>query len=138
MKEGGAVGRPPLLDGSNYSYWKARMKAFIKALDERAWRSVLSGWTPPTTTDTEGKTIPKPELEWTSEEDKLASYNSKALNAIFNAVDPTQFKQISTCESAKVAWEILQTAFEGTSSVRLSRLQILTTRFETLKISEDI
>ena len=43
LKEGGSVVRPPLLDGSNYSYWKARMKAFIKAQDEKARRAVLNG-----------------------------------------------------------------------------------------------
>ena len=73
------------------------MMAFIKALDERAWRSVLSCWKHSTITNYKGKTSQKLELEWTSEEDKLASYNSKALNAIFNAVDSNQFKLISTC-----------------------------------------
>ena len=41
MKEGGSVQRPPLLDGTNYSYWKARMKAFIKSMDEKAWMAIL-------------------------------------------------------------------------------------------------
>ena len=49
LKEGGSVVRPPLLDGSNYSYWKARMKAFIKAQDEKAWRAILIGWKHPET-----------------------------------------------------------------------------------------
>ena len=66
------------------------------------------------------------------EEDKLANNNSKALNAIFNGVDANQFKLISICEMAKDAWEILQMAHEGTIAVRLSKLQILTTRFENL------
>ena len=107
LKKVGAIGRPPLLDGSNYTYYKAWMKAFINALDEKAWRAVLSGWSHPTVIDTEGKTTPKPKLEWTSEEDKLANCNSKAINAIFNAVNPNQFKLISTCESAKAAWDVL-------------------------------
>ena len=96
LKERGAVERLPLLNHSNYVYWKARMKAFIKTLNEKAWRAVLSGWYHPTVTDTEGKTTPKPELEWTPQEDNLSKYNSIALNAIFNAVDPNQFKLIST------------------------------------------
>ena len=66
------------------------------------------------------------------EEDRLANNNSKALNAIFNRVDANQFKLISTCEIAKDAWEILQMAHEGTVAVRLSKLQILTTRFKNL------
>ncbi|XP_024030940.1 uncharacterized protein LOC112094406 [Morus notabilis] len=70
--------------------------AFIKARDEKAWRSVLNGWKHPITKDAEGKEILKPEGSWNSHEDKLAIYNSRALNAIFNGVDINQFKMIST------------------------------------------
>ena len=52
-------------------------------------------------------------------------------------MDPNQFKHISTCESAKEVWEILFTVCERTSTLRLSRLQILTTKFENLKMHED-
>ena len=123
-----------MLDGSNYAYWKARMKAFIKALIERAWRSILSSCKHSTVTIDLGKTSQKPELESTSEEDKMANYNSRALSVIFNAVDPNQFKLLSTCESAKVAWDVLQTSYEGENTVRLSILQILTTKFENLRM----
>ena len=71
------------------------------------------------------------------EEDRLASCDSKALNAIFRAVDVNQFKLISTCEVAKEAWEILEMAHEGTKAVRLSKLQILTSYFENLRMKEE-
>ena len=48
-----------------------------------------------------------------------------------------QFKLISTCEIAKDALEILQMAHEGTTAVRLFKLQILTTRFENLRMQEN-
>ena len=137
LKEGGLVGRPPLLDGLNYLYWKAKIKTLIKAFDEKAWRAILTRWNHPTTTDNQGETIPKPELEWSAREDNLAMSNLKALNIIFNAVDSNQFKLISTCESAKNTWDVLQTAYEGTDTVRLSRLQLLTTKFENLKRREE-
>ena len=41
-KEGGPVNRPPILDGTNYEYWKARMVAFLKSLDSRTWKAVIS------------------------------------------------------------------------------------------------
>jgi hypothetical protein len=44
---------------------------------------------------------------------------------------------INTCTVAKEAWKILQTAHEGTSKVRMSKLQLLNTKFENLKIDED-
>ena len=49
------------------------------------------------------ESVPKPEVGWTANEDKLANSNSKALNAIFNAVNANQFKLISTRETAKEA-----------------------------------
>ena len=39
------------------------MHAFIKSVDEKAWRSVTKGWKPPTKTDVEGKAVPKDEAD---------------------------------------------------------------------------
>ena len=55
------------------------MRAFFNTLDEKAWKSILAGWSPPTKMDDEGKIVPKTELEWSSKEDKLANNNRKAL-----------------------------------------------------------
>ena len=38
---------------------------------------------------------------------------------------------------AKEAWEILETTYEGTKKVKDTKLQMLTTQFEELKMSED-
>ena len=62
LKEGRSVVCPPLLDGTKYGYWKARMHAFIKSMDELAWKVVLTNWTPPTKKDESGKDVPKSEL----------------------------------------------------------------------------
>ena len=59
IKEGGSASRPSLLYGTNYGYWKERICAFIKSINEKAWRAILQGWKPPIKTDAEGKTIPK-------------------------------------------------------------------------------
>ena len=136
MKEGASISRPPLLDGGNYSYWRARMKAFLKSLDEKAWKAILTGWTHPTTEEADGSSTLKPEERWSVVEERLANSNSKALNAIFSAVDANIFKLIHTCEVAKDAWTILQVHHEGTDTVRMSRLQLLTTKFENLIMEE--
>ena len=43
---------------------------------------------------------------------KAVNFNSKALNALFNAVTNEEFKKISSTEIAKEAWTILQTSYE--------------------------
>ncbi|KAK0570926.1 hypothetical protein LWI29_008583 [Acer saccharum] len=40
MTEGASNSRPPLLKGHNYGFWKLRMKAYIRSIDERAWMTV--------------------------------------------------------------------------------------------------
>ncbi|KAL8456800.1 hypothetical protein ACS0TY_034877 [Phlomoides rotata] len=95
------------------------MRMYIKSIDERAWRSILSGWEPPrTTADADAETTVKRELDWTTEESTLASYNLKALNAIFTSANTSMFKIISNCVSAKDAWDRLQEHCEGSESVR--------------------
>ena len=141
-KEGGSINRPPVLDGTNYDYWKAKMTAFLRSIDNKTWKSIVKGWTPPVKKKiVEGTSTTTAELkeeeDWTPEEDEAALANSKALNAIFNGVDKNMFKLINTCTVAKEAWEILKTAHEGTSRVRMSRLQMLTTQFENLRMSEE-
>ena len=43
---------------------------------------------------------------------EAASFNSKAMNAIFNAVSMKEFKRISNVEVAHTAWNIHQTVHE--------------------------
>src|ERR1044072_1927759 len=117
------------------------MTTFLKSMDNKTWRAIVKGWTPPvvkTTGESSTTTIEyKKEEDWTKEEEEEAWANSKALNAIFNGVDKNMFRLINTRVVAKEAWEILKTAHEGTSRVRMSRLQMLTTQFETLRMGED-
>ncbi|KAK2415413.1 gag-protease polyprotein [Trifolium repens] len=133
----GSINRPPVLNGSNYDYWKARMIAFIKFMDQKAWRAIITVWNHPIVSAEDGSSILKGEGDWTSEEETEANSNSKALNVIFNGVDENIFKLINTCTEAKQAWEILQTAHEGTSKVKMSKLQLLSTKFENLKMEDD-
>ena len=59
------------------------------------------------------------------------------MNAIFCGVSPDEFHGISHITIAKESWEILETTYEGTKKVNDTKLQMLTTRFEELKMSED-
>ncbi|XP_057790951.1 uncharacterized protein LOC131008067 [Salvia miltiorrhiza] len=131
--------RPPILDssGKNYSLWKTRMTMYIKSIDERAWVVVLDGWTPPRVTDDVGNITPKPESQWSADERLISSHNSRALKAIFISVDVPCFRMISNCVEARDAWFILQEKCEGLTSVRVTKLRMLTTKFEIFRMHED-
>ena len=67
----------------------------------------------------------------------MANFNSRALNALFSAVTNEEFKKISSTETIKEAWTILQTTYKGTKAIKDSKLQRLTSSFEEIKMEED-
>ena len=118
---------PPHFDGNNYAYWKVRMKAFLKSIDERVWNSVEYGWLKPTA----------PVSEWQTSQKEAAVFNSKVMNAIFNAVSMKEFKRISNVKVAHSAWNILQTMYKGTNAIKISKLQQLTSKFESIRMFDN-
>ena len=48
LTEGQFKNRPPFFNGSNYTYWKARIKIFIQALDYDMWSIIVNGPHTPT------------------------------------------------------------------------------------------
>ena len=54
-----------------------------------------------------------------------------------SAVTNEEFKKISSTETAKEAWIVLQKTYEGTKTVKDSKLQRLITSFEEIKMEED-
>ena len=127
MDRGQSLIIPHLFDGTNYAYWKVRMRAFLRSLDEKVWQAIEIGWTKQ-----------KEALaDWNEAKIKAANFNSKALNALFSAVTNEEFKKISSTETAQEAWIILQTTYEGTKAIKDSKFQMLTTSFKEIKMEED-
>ena len=101
------------------------MRAFLCSIDDAVWDVVEIGWT-------------KPEVAkstWDKATLAMSNANSKALNAIFCGVSPDEFHRISHITVAQEAWQILETTYEGTKKVKDIKLQMLTTRFEELRMS---
>ena len=86
MEHGNSFVIPPHFDGNNYAYWKVRMKAFL-------WNFVEYRWEKPTTSVS----------EWSTFQKEAAAFNSKAMNAIFNAVSMEEFKRISNVKVVHTA-----------------------------------
>ena len=103
------------------------MRVFLQSLDENVWQAVEIGWTKPTEVT----------ADWDDAKIKAANFNNKALNALFSAVTNEEFKKISSIETAKEAWTILQTTYEGTKAVKDSKLQRLTTTLKEIKMEGD-
>jgi hypothetical protein len=97
-------------DGTNYGYWKARMRFFLKSID--IWKIVESSWIKPE--DTNKITITQTSARHS---------NDKALHALCQTLSPFEFARISNCEIVKDAWQILETTYEGTKLVKSAKLQ---------------
>ena len=89
MDKGQSLIIPPLFDGTDYAYWKVRMRDFLRSLDEKVWQVVEIGYTKP-------KEVP---TNWDEAKIKAANFNSRALNALFSAVTNEEFKKISSTET---------------------------------------
>ena len=99
----------------------------MQSLDEKVWQAINIGWTKPKEAPT----------NWDDAKIKAANFNSRALNALFSALTNEEFKKISSTETANEAWTILQKTYEGTKTIKDSKLQRLTTSFEEIKMKKD-
>jgi hypothetical protein len=100
------------------------MRFFLKSID--VWKIVETGWTKPEET---GKI--------TVIQTSARLSNDKALHALCQALSPSEFARISNCEIAKDAWQILETTYEGTKLVKSTKLQMLISKFEEIKMLEE-
>ena len=76
------------------------------------WDSVENGYVKPTTAKS----------KWDKATLALANANSKAIDAIFSGVSTDEFHRISHVKTAKEAWTILETTYEGTKKVKDTKL----------------
>jgi RNA-binding protein YhbY len=98
---------------------------FLKSID--VWQIVETSWIKPEAITTE--------LSIAQISARLS--NDKALHALCQALSPSEFVRISNCESAKEAWQILETTYEGTKLVKFAKLQMFISRFEEIKMLEN-
>jgi hypothetical protein len=100
------------------------MHFFLKSID--VCKTVETGWIKPEDTN---------ELTITQTSTRFS--NDKALHALCQALSPSEFPRISSCEIAKDAWQILETTYEGTKLVKFVKLQMLISKFEEVKMLEE-
>ena len=127
MGHGQSLLIPPLFDGTNYAYWKVRMKVFLQTLGEQVWQAIEVGWI-------------KPKEALVDQDDAIiiaANFNSRALNALFCGVTNEEFNKISSTEVVKEAWTILENTYEGIKVVKTVKVQRLTSSFEEIRMEED-
>ena len=127
MDQSQSLNAPSYFDGSNYAFWKVRMRAFLCSIDDSVWDAVNISWT----------RLEAAKSTWDKAALATLNANRKALHAIFCGVSLDEFHRISHIIITKEAWQILETFYEGTKKVKDTKLQMLTTQFEELRMCED-
>ena len=85
MDRSQSLNAPPYFDGSNYAFWKVRMRAFLYSIDEAVWDAIEIGWTKPEAAKS----------TWDKAALAASNANSKARNVIFCVVSLDEFYRIS-------------------------------------------
>jgi hypothetical protein len=122
------VGKPPVFDGNNYDYWKKRMEIHFKALGRNLWRILMEGYV---ISDPKNKS---------SDDDKNEQLNDQALSVLYNALALSEFNRVKGLEKANEIWEKLMEIYEGTSTVKETKLCVYKGKFNefTMKKDEDV
>ena len=106
---------------------------------ERVWNSVESGWRTSLILDYEGRSTEelKPKHKWDKVDNEDSEANARVLFSIFNEVCPNEFHMMVNCKRSKEAWGILQVTHEGASALKISKLQMLSIKFENIRMHEN-
>ena len=62
--------------------------------------------------------------------------NAKAKKILICGIGPDEYNRISSCQGAKAIWETLQTVHEGTTQVKMSKIDSLNRQYELFRIAQ--
>ncbi|GAV80901.1 UBN2 domain-containing protein [Cephalotus follicularis] len=112
------------------------MTIFLQSLDYQLWHIIVNGPMIPTRT-VEGVVSLKPENEFNDNDFRMLQLNSKAKHILFCTVDPNEFNRISSCDSAKEMWDLLEITCEGTNQVKESNFSMLVHEYELFMMHDN-
>ncbi|XP_070025921.1 uncharacterized protein [Nicotiana sylvestris] len=138
FEEGQSTYRPPRFNGQYYGWWKTRMHDFIMAEDSDLWDVIRNR--PFVLTKNLGESgvvIPKTRKEFNYAARKAIEKNFHAKKILVCGIGPDEYNRISACQSAKEIWEALQTTQKGTTHVKQSKIDMLTTEYELFIMKDD-
>src|SRR4051812_10929220 len=111
----------PIFDGTDYPYWKNKMRMHLEAIDKDLWDIVEQG-------------IPEANLMTTPDTVKKNwQLDAKARSIIGGHLNKAQFNRISGLNTAKKIWTRLSKVNEGVSAQRDSRIDTLRSLFNRFK-----
>ncbi|XP_070014744.1 uncharacterized protein [Nicotiana sylvestris] len=81
--------------------------------------------------------VPKTRKEYNDIDRKVVEKNFRAKKILVCGIGPDEYNRIPACQSAKTTWEALQMEHVGTTQVKQSKIDMLTTEYELFKMKDD-
>ncbi|XP_070047054.1 uncharacterized protein [Nicotiana tomentosiformis] len=104
------------------------MHDFIMAEDSKLLDVICDGpFIPMKTIGEPAVIVPKITKEYNDADHKAIEKNFRTKKMLICGIGPNEYNGISACQSAKEIWEAVQTAHEGTTQVKQSEIDMLTT-----------
>ena len=91
-REGHATNRPPLFEGTDYSYWKMRMKYYIQSVDYQCWERIES----------DDYTTTSNRDQWTTTYKAEFSKNALIMMILHCGLSRAKFNRISMCSTIEI------------------------------------
>ncbi|VFR00192.1 unnamed protein product [Cuscuta campestris] len=111
------------------------MRIYIRSTNFQLWLVIKNGEEVPMK-KVEDKLIPKTEDEFDAEDIKKVENYAKAINMLYCAVNPDDYRKISCCSTAKEMWDKLEVTYEGVDQVREAKIDFLTQEYEMFRMKE--
>ncbi|VFQ76027.1 unnamed protein product [Cuscuta campestris] len=111
------------------------MRIYIHSTNFQLWLVIKNGEEIPMKKVGE-TTVPKTENEYDAEDIKKIENYAKAINMLYCAVNPDDYRKISCCTTAKEMWDKLEVTYEGTDQVREAKIDFLTQEYEMFRMKE--
>jgi hypothetical protein len=113
------LGKPPHFDGKDYPKWAYDMQMHLYGLHPSLWKIVVVGVTIPA----EGEAL-------TIEHEQDLHRNVQATRVIMGSLCAQEFNKVRNIQIAKVIWDTLKEAREGTEHVRQGKMDLINGEIE--------
>ena len=115
----------PVFDGTEYPYWKNKMRMHLEAIDVDLWYVVKNG-------------VPKVgEGVSAADVKKFIQLDSTAKNIICGHLTKGQYGRVSALKTSKLVWDWLSKVNEGISTQRDQRISVLRNLFNRFKRNDN-
>ena len=113
----------PTFDGTDYPYWKNKMRMHLEAIDNNLWYVVENGVP---------SVRPSPNVV---DVKRFKQLDSQVKNIICGHLSKEQYDRVSALETVKLIWDRLSKVNKGVSTQRDSHVDVLRNLFNRFKDS---